>query len=189
MTKALRIILAVVVFIGVLLVARSQMAWAGNAPDQKANTPKQETSSAAAAAKNPGTVKPPPVVVPPITGPGTYSVGGVCTLIVERLVDTVSIHAVLLPFSTLHNKPAEIDRYIAGVCNVTFIQRPGGVIKTEVTPEEASVKVCFAGIPNMGTKIYFYDDHAWIALDTTANGGLVCAPATRTGKYVLTKTP
>lgn len=75
---------------------------------------------------------------------------------------------------------------MAGVCQVTFVQRPGGGVMDNFPPEAGSVKVCFAGIPNASTKIYFHDDKSWTPLDTTSSGGLVCAPATKTGKYVLT---
>lgn len=134
----------------------------------------------------PGTVKPPPVVVPPVTGPGTYSVGGICTFRVITLAGTISLHADVLPFSTLGTKPENIAGYVAGVCRATYVEKTAGVMDV-VGASDGQIEVCFAAIPNTTVKIYVYVDKTktWTALETTVQNGLACAPAQRTGKYVL----
>jgi hypothetical protein len=190
MSKALRFFLAAILLIAVLLLARSELASAVNGPDQRsgAAVPAQSDFALADAKGRPGSVKPPPVVVPPINDPGTYSAGGLCTVIVQSIAEPMSLHVNLLPFSTLHNRPQETERYLAGVCLLTYVKRGAGVT-TDIVPADAVVKVCFAAIPNSTNKIYVYDDKTWYALDTTTENGLACATAMKTGKYVLVKMP
>ena len=87
----------------------------------------------------------------------------------------------------MRDRPNETQRYLAGVCQLTFVKQGKGV--TDITPDDAVVKVCFAAVPNTTDKIYVYDDHQWFALETTVENGLACAPATKTGKYVLAQLP
>ncbi len=191
MSKALRFIVAAILLISILLLARSELASAGMLPGQKsgAAVPAQSDFALANAKGNPGTVKPPPVVVPPINAPGTYSAGGVCTVIVESIAQPMSLHVNLLPFSTVQDRPKETDRYRAGVCQLVFVKSGKGV--TDVTPADAVVKICFAAIPNETDKIWVYvwETKTWTALETTVQNGLACAPATLTGRYVLAKMP
>jgi len=137
---------------------------------------------AAGALSLPGTVKPPPVAAPPVTSPGTYSVGGVCTFRVIQLSTDITLNADLLPYSSLATQPDNISSYQAGVCRANYDKVGVGV--TDIAAPD-SVQVCFAGVPNTTGKIYVYNDKTWAALATTADGGLLCAPAQQTGKYVL----
>lgn len=190
MSKGVRIVIGLIFLIGLALLARNQLALAGSLPAQSAGSVAQSRGVSAQADiyAQRGSVKPPPVVVPPIHTPGTYSAGGVCTVIVDSIAPDVGLHVILLPFSTVHNRPSEIKRYLAGVCNLTFVEAGKGV--TDVTPADATVKVCFAAIPNTSNTIYIYDDKTWFPLVTTVQNGLACAPATKTGKYLLTdRTP
>ncbi len=190
MSKVIRFAAAAVLIISVLLLAQSQFASAGQKADQQSNAAQSQGGLVPASAKGePGTVKPPPVVVPPINAPGTYSAGGVCTVIVESIAQPMSIHVNLLPFSTVQDRPKETERYRAGVCQLLFVKSGKGV--TDVTPTDAVVKICFAAIPNETNKIYVYvwETKTWFALDTTVQNGLACAPATKTGRYVLVQMP
>lgn len=92
MSKTVRIVIAAIFLIGILLLARNQMAWAGYSAEQNRTdlAQVQPTAGVAALKPDPGTVKPPPVVVPPINEPGTYSAGGVCTVIVESISDPLT---------------------------------------------------------------------------------------------------
>ena len=179
MSKSLRIIAAMAVVLAILLLARSPMAWAQNPLSRDPRVSSQPQP----ADRDAGTVKPPPVVVPPVNAPGTYSVGGVCTFIVTEMADAVSLHANLLPYATLGQRPDNISSYVAGVCQATFVK--SGVGLTDLAAADGVVKVCFATVPNTTTKIYVYDNKTWTALETTVDGGLTCAPAQQTGKYVL----
>ncbi len=189
MSKAVRFVVAAILLFTIVLLAGSQLASAGKLPLFSPPAPRGAGVSAMAAdKKNPGTVKPPPVVVPPINEPGTYSAGGVCTVIVESIAEPMSLHVNLLPFSTVHNPPQEIQRYLAGVCQLTFVKRGAGVTP-DVLPADAVVTICFAAIPNTTAKIYVYDDHSWFPIDTTVKDGMACASATKSGKYVLAQLP
>ena len=191
MSKALRFVVAAILLISILLLARSELASAGMLPAQKSGAAVQSQGDLAPASArgNPGTVKPPPVIVPPVNRPGTYSVGGVCTVIVESIAPDVALHANLLPFDTVRDRPKETERYRAGVCQVLFVKAGQGV--TDVTTADAVVKVCFAAIPNETNKLYVYvwETNTWYALETTVENGLACAPAAKAGRYVLVKMP
>lgn len=186
MSKGIRFIIAVFLVLGVLFLARNQTVFAGNWPWQNNAVVQGQSVSAVLDPNNSlGTVKPPPVVVPPITKPGTYSVGGVCVLYVEQLADTVSLHAKLLPFDALKGSPENTSRYLAGVCDLAY--HLSGKPITDLTSDEGNVKICFAALPKINGKIYVYDTKVWTALDTTLDQTtkLECAAASKTGRYVL----
>ena len=190
MSKIIRYVAAAVLIISVVLLAGNQLVSAGKGADQASSSVQSQSDLAPASAKGePGTVKPPPVVVPPINEPGTYSAGGVCTVVVESISDPTSLHVNLLPFTTVWNRPKETDRYLAGVCQLVYVIKGKGV--SDVTPADAVVKICFAAIPNETNTIYVFEwkTQTWFALDTTVENGLACAPATKTGRYVLVKMP
>ena len=189
MGKGLRILIAVIFVLGVLLLARGQMAWAG-APAAGNSAGAALNPSVAGLAvpnPNPGTVRPPPVVAPPISVPGTYSVGGVCTVKVISMAPDVTLHTVLLPLNSVGEKPQEVERFLAGVCQVNYVKAGAGL--TDLTATDGVVQICFAAIPNTTDKIYVYADNTWTALETTVADGLACASATKSGRYVLTSVP
>ena len=188
MGKIIRWTIAGILLLGILLLAGNQIAAAGNLPWQNNTTVQGQSASAALdPANKPGTVKPPPVVVPPITSPGNYSVGGVCTLLVEQLSADVTLHANLLPFNVLNGKPTTSTRYLAGVCNLAY--HLSGQPLPDLTSQLGTVQICFAQVPNTTSQIYVFDGETWTALDTTLNNGLECSLATKTGKYVLVTQP
>ena len=184
MNKSVRILIAAILFLGILILAGNQIASAGNFPWQPSVIALGQNAPAQANPNNrPGTVKPPRVVLPPITTPGTYSVGGVCTLVVGRLATNVSMSAHLMSLNVLNSRPPDVSRYLAGVCDLTF--NVSGKPVSGISPEEGNVKICFAVLPNIQSKIYFYDGKTWTALDTTVQNGLDCASVNMTGRYVL----
>ena len=196
MNKGLRIVVAFVFLIGLMLLAQSQMAWAGGLPASIFSGAAQNpsTSGLAVPPSDPGTVKPPPVVLPPIVAPGTYSVGGVCTFrIIEALHTGYSLSADLLPFASLGKNPAEILSDLAGVCRAEYTQTGVGIIDNLGT--NGQVEVCFASVPNTKGVIYVYNPYqtetgpanpeTYTALPTKPDCGLLCAPAQQTGKYFL----
>jgi hypothetical protein len=185
MNKTVRIILAGLLLLGIVFLARNGIASAGaGMAEPKAQAVQSRPQSGGLFTDiEPGSVKPPPVVVPPVTGPGTYSVGGVCTVQVAQLASSVTLHAVLVPFSTLGKHPQDVGRYLAGVCQLNYTKAGAGI--TDLAPADGSVTVCFAALPNTTTKIYVFDGKTWTALTTTLNNGLECAAASKTGRYVL----
>ena len=184
MNKGVRILIAAILFLGILFLAGNQIASAGNLPWQTGIVALRQNALAQANPNNrPGTVKPPRVVLPPITTPGTFSVGGVCTLVVGHLATNVTVSAHLMSLNVLNNRPKDISRYLAGVCDVTFSK--SGKPVSGISSGDGSVKICFAVLPNVQSKIYFYDGKTWTALDTTVQNGLDCTNANSTGRYVL----
>lgn len=185
MNKTVRILIAVALLAAILYLGQAgitRMVAALVSPKSE-TLPGQDLTAGLFADDDPGSVKPPPVVVLPITGPGTYSVGGVCTFRVIELASDVTLHANLLPYATLGIRPQTISGYLAGVCRATYTKIGEGVI--DLTESDGRVDVCFAAIPDTTEKLYVYNDKTWTALDTTIEGGLACGPAQQSGKYVL----
>jgi len=185
MNKGIRIIFASLLLLGILILARDHIAWAGHASvvNNVAGQGQVRSVVKDIYAQDPGSVQPPPAdLVIPVTG--TYSVGGVCTLQVE-VTDKVVLNAVLLAFDVLDNKPENTTRYLAGVCEITFTV--SGQTVTALAPENGNVKICFAALPNIKSAIYVHDYKTWTALDTTLeeNNSLECATASKAGRYVL----
>ncbi len=189
MNKSIRFIIAAALLVVILFLAGNQMATAGELPWQKGGVVSQNqgVSALPAAGNHKGTVLPPPVVVPPISGPGTYSAGGVCTVIVQQLESDINLHVNLLPFNVLPNKPTDKTQYLAGVCNL-FYQLSGKPLPI-LTSAQGNVQICFAQVPNTTGQIYVFDGQTWTALETTVVNGLECASAGMTGKYVLVTQP
>jgi len=185
MNKTLRILIAVSLLAVVLFFGRDQMARgvAALVGSKSESMPGQGSAAGMFDDGDPGSVKPPPVFVLPITGPGDYAVGGVCTFHVFELSSDVTLHANLLPYATLGIRPQTIAGYLAGVCRAMYTKVGSGVI--DLTESDGRVEVCFAAIPDTTGKLYVYNDKTWTALDTTTEGGLACGPAQQSGKYVL----
>lgn len=145
-----------------------------------------------------GTVRP-PSPSSTITKSGTYSVGGVCSLIIDYYVPNLSneIH-VEEQIETSANVPFPDNEgllYLPG-CHVFHYRE--SILRTDVNVNmsEGSWTICFASIPNKKTTIYFYyakDDRPesakpdWSPLETTFENGMACAPLTnQTGVYAPT---
>ena len=132
-----------------------------------------------------------------ISGSGGYSVGGICTLIVEYKRDNIQdkVHVqdpidqdpgdwdANIPF------PTENGLLYQPGCHVLHYQDGELVRWEQSTEEDGSWTICFAARPDKEMTIYYYladlVDHAsqWIALDTTVESGRACAPAQFTGMY------
>jgi hypothetical protein len=68
-------------------------------------------------------------------------------------------------------------------------------VQTEMNEDKGDWKICFAAPPDQTPTIYFYESilhndnpenitPPWVALPTTVENGLACAPALKTGVYV-----
>ncbi|HEY9151400.1 MAG TPA: hypothetical protein VIN60_00835 [Anaerolineales bacterium] len=188
MNKSIRFISAAILLLGILLLAGNQIVAAGKLPWQNGIVVQSQNASAMLAPGNhKGTVLPPPVVVPPISGTGNYSVGGVCTVLVQQLESDITLHAILLPFNTLQGKPTKTTSYLAGVCDLRY--QLSGKPLPSLTSTQGNVQICFAQVPNTTAQIYAFDGQVWTALTTTLVNGLECASASESGKYVLVTNP
>lgn len=136
----------------------------------------------------PGTVRPPAPVSPRITKSGTYSIGGICTMIVvykqPNLSDDVWVE---LPTQDTLTVPFPSDKdilYFPG-CHVVHYEP----LMDTVTDQQGSWKICFAARPNKTMTIYYYSDDLtkitppWQPLPTTTENGMACAPAMHSGVY------
>jgi len=136
-----------------------------------------------------GTVKPPPPSSE-VTKSGTYSAGGICTMIVDYYVPNLSndIH-VEDSVETSANVPFPDNEgllYLPG-CHVFHYKNSKLRTDVNVGQVEGSWTICFAVIPNKITTIYFYyakDDRPssalpdWAPLETTIENGMACTPVT-----------
>jgi hypothetical protein len=145
-----------------------------------------------------GTVQPPSSTVT-INKSGTYSIGGLCTMIIDYYIPDLSneIH-IEDQIETSANVPFPDNEgllYLPG-CHVFHYKEAELRTDVNVTTAEGSWKICFAAIPNKKTTIYFYyaKDEApesalpdWAPLETTIENGMACAPLTdQTGVYAPT---
>jgi hypothetical protein len=129
-----------------------------------------------------GSVVPPPSDIT-VTESGTYAVGGICAIIIKYNINGLSdnIH-VQLPTVDTNTVPFPDNQgmlYLPG-CHVLHYEN--SQIKPEMTPAQGSWKICFASRPSKIMTIFFYRDDLtnitppWVALETTVENGLACAP-------------
>jgi hypothetical protein len=132
-----------------------------------------------------GTVRPPAAsVVIPVTG--RYSIGGICTILVEYYAAGLSneVH-VEENMEISYNVPFPDNQgilYLPG-CHV-FHYKQGDLVD-DVTTDDGRWTICFAAIPERETTIFYYfaDDEGpvtseWTPLETTVENGMACAPLT-----------
>jgi len=200
MNKYTRVILFLVLLAGVTALAWNQVAWATPSADQSLSASQDEAPSVALPKKGDdpcilpngkvknkckGTVKPPPSDVV-VEASGHYSVGGFCPLDIELLDPQTSLHARLetpLP----KNLPDGVHKVRQG-CRLTYYS-DGERVDT-LSPAAGSAMICFAGIGKKEMTLHFYDIYSaapvWVALETTNEDGIACAPGIGSGVYVAT---
>jgi len=143
----------------------------------------------------PGTVRPPssPNV---IRASGTYAMGGVCTLkVVYKTSGLMNRFYVEFPVedTALVAFPDNGDLLFFPGCHVLHYQ--WAETQKNVTDKKGKWQICFAAPPTKKVTIYFYESlvhedsseqiaASWLALPTTVENGLACAPAMGTGVYV-----
>ena len=147
----------------------------------------------------PGTVQVPDIVHE-IRGSGKYFMGGICTLDVLYKVEGLSdnfYEEFPVEDNVIVSFPDNGDLLFFPGCHVLHYEliETKQEIQPEMTEEKGEWKICFAAPPNLKTTIYFYESllheddpeditPPWVALPTTMEDGLACAPAEKTGVYV-----
>jgi hypothetical protein len=169
MSKLIRILIALSLVLGIVLLAQGQAAWA--APANIGNYDHD----------GPGTVKPPPRWLWACKD-GSYSLGGVATLNVSNLSSSYCLRA----FLWMRRWPPVQAPTGAGdfLADITFLQIfYRNQFKNELPVEDGTVKVCYAVPPGKQAKIYFLDFYGkhkgkptWVALDTTVENGMAVRP-------------
>lgn len=209
MKTILRVIVLFGMLVGIVVLARNQVAWAANFSgvneqdvlrenqhsaldqnhddcDKPENKDKPRCKDKDKCKKKPcGTVKPPPKkILIPVTG--EYSVGGLCTLSVSIIDPNVVLDA-----SVKSLAPSQLPEDLQNVRDACLLQysRVNGSID-ELTPDLGTTTICFAGVPGEDVTVYFFNlqvpDSTWMPLETTLEGGRACAAASHSGFYVAT---
>jgi len=104
MYKFIRVMIAISLMLGIAILARKNAAWAANPAAESDRSSQDQAGLSISPAKDDdcdkdkgkdkdkckGTVKPPPGIIIPVTGGGTYSVGGICTMTIEYIATGLS---------------------------------------------------------------------------------------------------
>ncbi|NTW09036.1 MAG: hypothetical protein HGA28_05655 [Anaerolineaceae bacterium] len=155
-TKLVRAVLAVVVVLGIALMAKGQVAWADqdNATDSVVTFGQSELAILPAK-PGPGSVKPPPQVFYACEN-GIYSVGGVATIEIKDLKPGYCIEAVLWnPRFQIHRLP---DGAGSPLAHMLFLRvYLNGRLVYDVPPGDGTVETCYALPPDKEAQFYFYD--------------------------------
>jgi hypothetical protein len=193
MSKIIRVIIVVAALVLVALVS-SQVAQAGWAPGDNASKeaqkdaqlPKQEdiqvsepSDTQPQSMGQEGTIRPPGCEGMTIIESGQYSLCGVAIINAELKDDGVEIVLTIAPL------PTDAGRVLAGTVNLECWV--DGEIHQGPHDEHAEPRLCFAAPPDKDVQVRFYDEStkAWVAVETTVADGQACAPANRSGKYIL----
>jgi hypothetical protein len=204
MGKYIRIFIVIIAVLGVAILARNNAARAAN-PAAESKLSLQDGAEPSIAPANDkdcekekgkdkdkckGTVKPPPGLVIPVTGGGTYAVGGVCTMAIAYniagLSDLLSLEVPVEKSSSVPFPESDGKIHLPG-CHILHYQ--SGELMTEMSEESGTWTICFAAQPNKTTTIYYYLDTGetiipiWIPLETTVQNGIACASAYTSGVY------
>ena len=194
MSKLIRAMIALSMISGILLLAHKQVAWAQPATEVNQSDQVQEIASAplnhGGGGDGPGSVKPPPRRQFRCKD-GVYSVGGVATLNIENLARGYCLQAFLWKRRW---PPVRVPAGTGGfLADITFLQIfYRNRFQNELPVTNGTLEVCYAVPPGKQAKIYFLDFYGrrrgrptWVALDTTVENGMACAPAQSSGGYAL----
>lgn len=209
MIKYFRLFIAILMILGLVVLAKSNIAWAAKSSGQSDQSAPQsigqsDQSDKDDCDKNPnrekckdkkkkcnpkkencGSVKPPPKnLIIPVTG--EYSIGGFCTLRVEFYGEDHRLNgSIITPLP--RPLPEDVHKVELG-CLLTYYKSDERI--DEMLPEAGKTTICFASSPQKDMQIYFYDyysiDPQWSPLETTVTDGIACAGANKSGVYVAT---
>lgn len=196
--KFLRMTFAIVVVLGILLMARGQSVWAGGDNALGAAVPPAQGEPALLAGPpGPGSVKPPPRHFKACKE-GLYSVGGVVTIEIRNLKPGYCIEAVLWnPRFQFRRIPDDAGKVLAHMLFLRVYHR--GRLTYELPTEDGSVEACYAVPPEKQAQFYFYDFYGvrfkklthppktWEPLETRvdADNKTACAFTQVSGVYAL----
>jgi len=205
MGKYIRIFIAIIVMLAIVILARNNAARAANPAAESGRSSQDGAELSISPAKDKdcdkekgkdkdkckGTVKPPPGIVIPVTGGGTYSVGGICTMTiaynVSGLSDLLYLEVPVEKSSSVPFPESNGKIHLPG-CHVLHYDQSGQLMN-EMGPEDGSWTICFAAQPKKTITIYYYLDNletvapTWIPLKTTIENGIACAPANYSAVY------
>ena len=197
MGKYIRAFIAVVMLLGIVLLARNNVAWAATpaSPDDQPSEIQAELSASldrdndcnkdrnkdkdkckCKKGGDCGSVKPPPESLK-ICEPGLYSVGGVATLDVKKLQDR-------------EKKPDCFYAYVEDSDGVRGLPRKDGTVLSDQivltsVGQGSIIRICFAAPPGKKVTIYFSAGGSWKSLGTQVKDGMACAQVPASGSFIL----
>ncbi len=186
MKKYIQIIVALVIVVAVIWMAKGGIAWASGLP---AMQPPVELSKPISVQNDSNLA--PPRFVTDISESGIYNIGGVCLLNVEYKGTNLKNKAdAEIPIEESGKVPFSYEgKLLFPGCHVVHYK--DGEIAREAATEDGNWKVCFGDNPDMrDVRIYYYldnpetGDKVWIPLETYKEDTLACATARFTGVYM-----
>jgi len=190
MGKFVRILIAISLVLGITVLARNNVAWAGPAAEADQSALAQDDLNDPGHDDDPGTVKPPPGKTM-ICKKGVYSVGGSSVLRVTKLAKRYCVKASTTRRSRATGTiPDGAGRLLSNAVFLQMLYRDHPILKL---PEKyGQVQICFAVPHHRHAKIYFLNSSGnqsgnptWVPLRTTVRHGVACASAQITGSYAL----
>ena len=197
MKKYTRVMIAVILILGIVLLARNDPAWAQPASQNDLSVRSRGQAGMDLDKPEPGSVKPPPKKFSTCES-GTYSVGGVVILTITDLKPGYCVEA------DLWNPRFQIKRLPDGVgaplAHMLFLRiYYAGRLVHEIPAGDGIVEACYAIPPGKQGQFYFYDffwerfnkqpdaPPEWDLIDTQvdADGKVACTSTQVTGVYGL----
>lgn len=154
--KYLRFLIASALVLGIVLLAKEGVAWAGSKNDVNlATNTEQSEPLVFLAGQEPGSVKPPPKEIY-ICEDGMYSIGGVVVLNIKNLNPSSCIEAVLWnPRFQIKRIPEDAGRALAHMLFLRIYYE--GKLIHELPAEDGSIESCYALPPETQGQFYFYN--------------------------------
>ena len=128
-----------------------------------------------------------------ITGPGSYNIGGICSLDITYASTTNGLHDHAdseVPYSQSGQVPFNgKGSLVFPGCHVVHYDASNNIVN-EASSSNGTWKICFGARPNVQTVIYYYLDNpasggpVWTPIATTIENGFACADALFTGVYM-----
>jgi len=195
--KYFRTILAIIAVLGIALLARGRVAWAGQDNTVGSAVILEQNNLIPLAGPDPGSVKPPPTKFSACKD-GFYSIGGVVTLEIKYLKPEYCIEA------SLWNPKFQIKRIPDGagkaLADFLFLKvYYSGHLVYDIPATDGTISACYAIPPKKQAQFYFYDfygerfekrtepPHIWDILPTAVDPEkkIACAFTQVSGVYGL----
>ncbi len=209
-----RIIILIAVLLGIIGLAKNQLAWAANSSEKPAQSAPQRVEDSISPGKGGycdqprnkhkdecrgkndkdrcrknrnecASIKPPPQqILVPVTG--EYSIGGFCTLSIKLNDPAIKLHAhIKTPLPA--DLPDKIYKVRQG-CLLIYYSSSQRI--DELPTDSGGTTICFAATPGKQMTLYFYNMYSpkpqWASLETTTASGKACALGNASGVYVAT---
>lgn len=201
MGKIIRILIAVIVILSFVLLARSGAAWAANPGADSAslqsavqpgkskpcfdehgkkrdcedddNEADDEDDEDGDDDDDDGTVKPPSHRIK-VCKLGTFSVGGVATIQIKQLRRGDCVIAFTVPYDPDDDPPLPPNTSVLT-----------DILELKLPKKNALVKLCFAAPPGKKVGIYTFSHGEWKSVSTGVKNGVICTETAKSGSFIL----